>query len=42
MKPLCITILTIGVIAAIILKPDFWLPTMVIGILGAIAIDEVD
>jgi hypothetical protein len=42
MKSLSIAILAIGVIAAIILKPDFWLPTMVIGVFGAIAIDEVD
>ena len=42
MKPLCLTILTIGIIAAIILKPDFWFPIMFVGFIGAMAIDEVD
>lgn len=41
MKTLCITILTIAVIAAIILKPEFWLPAMVAGVFGVIAIDMV-
>ena len=40
MKTLCITILTIAAIAAIILKPEFWLPAMVAGVI-VIAIDIV-
>ena len=42
MKSLSIAILAIGVITAIILKPDFWFSIMIVGILGAIAIDEVE
>ena len=42
MKPLCITILAIGVITAIILKPDFWFPIILVGTVAAIAIDEVE
>lgn len=42
MKSLSIAILAIGVIAAIILKPDFWFPTIVIGVVATMAIDEVD
>ena len=42
MKALCITILAIGVITAIILKPAFWFPIIMVGFIAAIAIDEVD
>lgn len=42
MKPLCITILAVGIISAIILAPDFWFPTILVGAVAAIAIDEVD
>lgn len=42
MKPLCITILAIGVITTIILKPDFWFLIILVGSVAAIAIDEVD
>ena len=42
MKSLSIAILAIGVITAIILKPDFWFSTIVIGVVATMAIDEVD
>ncbi len=42
MKSLSIAILAIGVITAIILKPDFWFPIMLVGFFAAIAIGEVE
>lgn len=42
MKSLSIAILTIGVIAAILFKPDLWLLIILVGLAGAVAIDEVE
>lgn len=42
MKSLSIAIIAVGVITAIILKPDFWFPIIMVGFFATIAIDEVD